>query len=1056
MMASLFRSWDFFLVRMPLLAAADASTASPDVARMPVEGRPAYQELLRALSADALLREAVDIATPTLSAAWEDVAAGHDDRLTDAQLRRAALAVLRYRLRMHSRATPFGLFAGVCIGEFGSTPRFIRGSKDRTRTLADTGWLLKVLERLEADPDVLKLLRVRRHQAVTVRGDRVMIEAPVFAALSGNKDGRSAVSMRNTPVVQKALRLSQVPIQVAELAMLLDTEADDAPDARVLGLLRLLVRENFLLTELRPPLDGGDPLKHVLSVLDSAGKLPERAARIREELQAVDRVRQNYNGAAPGTGHELIKEFRRRADLIQRHGNPLQVDTRLDVSVQLPEEVRSEIERMAEMLWRLSAPTPGIYSLRPYHGRFIERYGVDRLVPLTTLLDDNQGLGSPDGYQSRGFRVPADETQQQRDMVRDIALSRLVACAARDRRREIVLDEATIRDLCPGPADEGQAQESCELCVHVVAPSPEQLAAGAFRVVLAAGPGSHRAGSAFGRFAGLLPEWRERLADEARMASSASETMTAELAFAPRSHRTANLANATPYAGRRITVGLPDSGLAEEISVLDVAVGGDQERLYAIHLPTRRQVVPTLPSMINVAAQAPYVCRLLYEIGREGQRLWQPWTWGPFKWFPFLPRIRYGRSVLASATWRMDDLRRHPGDWSSAVNRWRSDWRVPRHVLVGSNDRQITLDLADPWHREILRDELRKDQSLSAHEIPGGSDEWRCHGIAGQATEIVVPLVRRSPTPYRKPYIGFIDPQRGRDGASGEWLSLNIHCSPQTQDAFLRENVPLMVKSSQRAGVERWFFIRYKGRGRPHIRLRFHGPLEALSRVLSGEVTGMLEEWQRAGLVGPYQVHQYDPELERYGGSGAQDAVELLFQHDSAAALAALRLVREPGFPYPIDTLAVISIGSMAQAVASAPGPAGSAGAGRDENEDAARWLSITGTRRELPEDYRRQMMWWQHLIDPAGGWPELSEDEHGTRVLAALRDRDDAMRAFATRIKAASPTPLDRAVGSLMHMTCNRLIGTSREREFKIMGIARGAVQDNAKRRSNPVGRIG
>jgi lantibiotic biosynthesis protein len=1019
-MTSLFRAWDCFLVRMPLRPADDGQAVLRDVPP-PAAGRAAARELLRVLSADTGLAEAVDIATPTLSRIWDQVAAGLDDGLTDAQLRRAALAVLRYRLRMGSRPTPFGLFSGVSGGEFGGTAKLARGSADQTRTLMDMDWLLGIVRTLERDPDVLRLLRVQRHQEVTIRGDRAMA------------DGAATVSMRATPVLREALRLSQVPVRGADLAALLREHAGDAPEARILGLLRLLISENFLFTELRPPLDGQDPLRHVLGVLDAADPLPDGVDRLRRELHAVDRSRRDYDAAPPGAGRAALGELRRRANAVRRHENPIQVDTRADATVLLPEAVRAEVERMADALWRISPAAPGPRSLRAYHGRFIERYGVDRLVPLTVLIDDNKGLGTPPGYRSGADAPGPDPGAQQDTMLRDITLSRLAADAARGRRREIVIDEATINDLAPCPAAPEHVQDSCELYVHVAAASEDDLAAGDFLVVLATGRGSHRAGGTFGRFAGMLTRWQGRLASEPTQASGT--TMTAELAFAPRSAQAANLANAAPLAGRRITVGLPGSALAEEIALGDIAIGGDQERLYAVHLPTGRQIVPRMPSMVNATAQAPDVCRLLHEIGMEGQRLWEPWQWGPLRGFPFLPRIRYGRAVLSSAIWRLDALRDCQGDFSSAVDRWRDDWDVPRRVMVGRNDRWMTLDLADSWQREILRDELRKDHPMLAQEIPGGFDEWLGHGIAGQAVEIAVPLARRAAAPRPTPYTGFIDSGRGESEA--EWLSLTIYCSRRGQDSFLRENVPLMLRVAESEGIRRWFFVRYRDRAGDHLRLRFNGPAEKLFPVLFPKLSGMLAEWQENGLAGPYQVHQYDPELERYGGSVSRNETELVFQRDSAAAVAMLRLARTAGFPYSTDTLAAISISAMAHAAGADDGP----------------WPGPTADRRYLPAEYRRRMTWWRRLLDPAGGWTELSRDEYGAQVLAALRERDDAVRAFTASVRTGGLTPVDRAVGSLLHMTFNRLVGISQEREMRIMGIVRGAGEDNARRRLHLTG---
>ncbi|WP_239154379.1 lantibiotic dehydratase C-terminal domain-containing protein [Amycolatopsis sp. FDAARGOS 1241] len=120
-----------------------------------------------------------------------------------------------------------------------------------------------------------------------------------------------------------------------------------------------------------------------------------------------------------------------------------------------------------------------------------------------------------------------------------------------------------------------------------------------------------------------------------------------------------------------------------------------------------------------------------------------------------------------------------------------------------------------------------------------------------------------------------------------------------------------------------------------------------------------------------------------------------------------------------------------------------------DAGDAAESWLAITGSRRELPAEYRKDPARWQRRIDPAGGWAGLGEA--GVPVLAALSARDAAARDYGRLIRELGgrcAAPEARIVGSLMHMTCNRLLGGSSSREATVLGLARGAVQDNANRR--------
>lgn len=1047
-MDNAFRAWDFFLVRAPVLAVVEDCEPPATPATTPADGCAGYLELIHAASTDARLVEAVTLATPSLRAVLDQVRTDRTDGLKETQLRRAALALLRYDIRMRTRPTPFGLFAGVCCGEFGSTAKFERGRAHRTRTHVDMGWLFKIVHRLESDSALLPALRLRTHQALVARGDRMILEVPSTVGAVPGQDSRSTVSVRNSPVVREAINAARTPVAFEDLVALLQTRLGNVSRDKVAGLLQVLVSEEILLTDLRPALDGGDPLEHVITTLAAALGRSGDADRALNELQTIDRLRRRYDATALGQGRAQLSELLRRAKAIQPHDNPLHVDTRLDLHVQLPEEVRAETERLIEVLWRLSPPRLGMRPLRGYHGRFLERYGADRLVPLVELLDDTSGLGSPSGYEWPPSEAAAEPPSEPANTTRDRLLSALCARAVRERWREVVLDDASVAELAHDQADPADLPNSCELYVHVVAPSLDELTAGHFQIVLSPSPGSHHAGATFARFADLLPEWADRLADEQRNRPvHIAESLSVDVAFTPRSSRAANLAHAIPHTGRRISVGLHDAAGVQEIPLRDIAVGANLERLLAVHLPTGRELVPLLPNMVSPAVQAPNAARLLYELGMEGQRLWEPWNWGPTAHFPFLPRIRYGRAVLASATWRLDELRSDASDWPKAVAQWRQAWSVPRHVLVVSNDQRLLLDLDNPWHRELLRDEARRDPGLVAQEVPGEAEGWTAGGTGGHTIETVVPLVRRDPTPRRQAHIAYLDSGWQPEGVGGDWLYFKVYCSRRTQDDLLRDQVPLLVRAAAEHGADRWFFIRYADPDGQHLRLRFHGEPDRLWSEVAGALGAMLLDWQRQGLVGAHRIDQYAPELERYGGAGARQAAEALFEQDSAVAVALLRLAKQPACPYPLDMLVAISVAGLAHAFGP-PSPPAHWVTPEYAGDAAAAWLSMTGTRRNLPVEYRRNMAHWRRLLDPAGGWPGLRADEFGTRVLATLQARDEAVAELGECIRSGSRTPQGRLVGSLLHMTCNRLIGASPDQELKILGIARGAVQDNLSRR--------
>lgn len=1031
---SLFRAWDVFLMRAPLAEGEPGLSGIGD-----------HRELLRTAAADPVLSEAIAVATPSLSGLLRRVAEGRTDGVKPTQLRRAALAVLRYDIRMRTRPTPFGLFSGVTGGHFDATAKLRRGATHRTRTHVDMQWLLRVVHQLETDRELLTGLRVRAHPALRVKGDRLVLDCPSTLGELPSESARANVSVRDSVVVRAVWRYAERTIPMRELIDRITGEFRASAD-QVEGLLWTLLTEEILLTNLRPPLDGRDALRYVIGVLVGLPRLSPAAASVLAGLRRFDELRMAYDQLPPGEGQSVLTELMSNARQLNAHPTPLHVDTALDVEVVLPYEVRTEAEQAMELMWRMSGAQLGLFGLRDYHARFLERYGTDRLIGILDLLDEAQGLGAPAGYVWPPSEAVPNEPPSRSEAARNRVLHRLVARAVKDRGREVVLTDEILAALLPEDHTDSAVPNSCELTLQVVATSLDALSSGEFRFGLSPLPGSHLAGATFGRFVDLVPAVQDRLrAELTRLPVHVDGSVHVDIAFLPKSGKAANLVNTPLLTNRRVNIGLSDSEHLNEVRLADIAVGATLDRLFAVHVPTGQEIIPVLGSMISPAAQAPNAARLLWEIGLEGQKLWRPWNWGLLADSPYVPRVRRGRFVLAPAIWRLDELREAPeAEFGAAVARWRADWSVPGRVLVVSNDQRLLLDLDDPLHLELLHHELHKEPSLYAQESPG--DFVSGVETIGHLAEYVIPMSRRDVTAMRSPQAAYSDENRAVSSLGGDWLYLTLYGPAHGQDELLRTRFAELVGTAREHGVDRWFFIRYTDARGHHLRVRLHGPPDALWSGAVRAIGDLLARWQKAGLIGEHLLGQYDPEVERYGGVAALIDAERVFEADSETAIRLLQL-EQAEQTLSRDGLAAISVAALA---ASFGVPAPEPGYPDGPEDDAALgWLSRTGTRRALPRSYRREAWKWRSLIDPYDDWTGLRAEPIGDEVLAALAARKIAVGRLRAAVDG-SRTRHGRLVGSLIHMTCNRLLGGNSARETEVVAIARGAVQDNASRRSH------
>ena len=96
-----------------------------------------------------------------------------------------------------------------------------------------------------------------------------------------------------------------------------------------------------------------------------------------------------------GGGGESLKAIEQRMEKLADTQNKIQVDAAYaDTTVILPEAIANDLGKGAEILWSLSCIKWVNTSLRSYHEKFLEKYGVYRVIPLQELLNEVSGFNS--------------------------------------------------------------------------------------------------------------------------------------------------------------------------------------------------------------------------------------------------------------------------------------------------------------------------------------------------------------------------------------------------------------------------------------------------------------------------------------------------------------------------------------------------------------------------------------------------------------------------------------------------------------------------------------
>ncbi|WP_329072846.1 lantibiotic dehydratase [Streptomyces sp. NBC_01429] len=727
-----------------------------------------------------------------------------------------------------------------------------------------------------------------------------------------------------------------------------------------------MVRTGILLTDILPEDPRDDPLGHLLRKVP--GSAPEHALliRLRELLREAD---QHPPGAAQRL--RLLRSARSLADQIHLVDRPITVDTLADAELRLPSAVGAQAALAASALWRISHRTP---PLRLWSDRFVETYGRHRMVPLLEAIDPTVGIGPPHAGDAIAATTESGESREQHSRL----LASLLSDALAHGRTEVELTEEHIERLDHGT---GPPPRSAEIHVRIVAEAD-----GSSRLVVGR-LAAQDAGSASGRFARWLPQLTPSTPD-------INGPVIAEVVCRPLSAKAAGLAVETGFAPFRIPVGVPtrDGDLHPE----DLAITSSSRQLVLWSHTLQQQVVPVLFSRITRDLLPP-AAQLLHLLGHVDERPWHTWSWGPAACFPYTPRVSCRGVVLAPQRWLLPDdvvaAATRQSTWHRRLATWLATTfpPVPPVVVAEESDRQLPLRPHDTDHQEILRRTVLRGTRSLTEALGHGSHELAVRGPRGRhPLELVVALQRRT-----SPAQALTDPRTaprprtadtcppGRD-----WLSAAIAVPARHQDAVLERLPPVP------AGA-RLFWLRYDTPALgPHLRLRFQadpGTLSGLSHSLGEWAVGLAEQRLSDG-----QLHYapYVRETQRYGGPHCVHAAEDVFVADSALVLAALN---HPGTEDDRLLLAARSATAI------------------------ARWCTSPSALRSGPltsvERNRRERL---RAPTRTGTVPP--------RLTTLWEARQEALSVY--RVLLPTPEIADRCASDLIHMHCNRLLGSDSGQE--------------------------
>jgi thiopeptide-type bacteriocin biosynthesis protein len=891
------------------------STGEEDALREALaHDRALLRRRLQALIDRPEIREALFLASPDLTeslAQWRKDPDGKKGQRTEHGL-------VRYFLRMASRPTPFGLFSGCTpggigggIGQAGEPTRLAlaeRGTYRRHGRL-DMDYLFALCEHLGQNPELRREILFRPNSSLyAVSGRLRYAEARVAARRLRTYH---LVAVDSFDILEQVIERAADGARLAELAAFVvaaDPDQEITPEDAV-AFLQDLVDNQILVPELALPVTGEESTPGLLRQIEglpSAAEAAERLARAERELAAID-------AQSLGTDPERYRAIARDLEPL---GVTVEMSRLFQVDMVKPaREVRighgvlKEIRGGIDLLYRLYDHR-GEGALDDFRNAFRDRYGEGREVPLLAALDEESGIGFERAAGAAAEAAPLLDGLPFRPRTerttapwssREATLMRLAAEAFTRGRMEVVLTKEDIDRLAPA-GDKPALPDAFHAMIAVAASSPEALEQGDFRLLF-----EHAVGPSGARILGRFCHTDEQIRSGVEAHLAAEEAHRPDAVFAEVVHLPAGrigniLARPVLRSHEIIFLGRSGAPAERQIPVDDLTVTVDGSRIFLRSRRLGREILPRLTTAHNTARESLGVYRFLAALQGQGRARALQWDWGVLEAAPFLPRVSFGKLVLARARWNLVKEELQPlaavsgGVGGAARYRlaqaWREERRMPRYVALVDGDNELLLDFHNPLSLDAVVELVKNREQAVFKELYPPPEELCAHGPEGRFFhEIVVPFVRRRPA---EPSVAATAPAVvaapvARSFPPGsEWLYAKIYSGTATADRVLCEEIAPLAREAVAAGHARsWFFIRY---GDPdwHLRVRFRGEPDVLRREVLPRLKDAFRRLLASGAAWKLQLDTYEREIERYGGPQGIELSEQLFARDSEAVAAIL------------------------------------------------------------------------------------------------------------------------------------------------------------------------
>lgn len=339
------------------------------------------------------IKEALFLASPDLNNQYKRWI---DNKIENKnEIDRLIVSLSKYFTRMNSRCTPFGLFAGCTVAQWGDKNDLVllNYGKNKRHTRLDMHYLGALAQELAKQPFIKPHLLFFPNSSAYFFGDKIRY---VEYKYKDKKRVHHISSVDNSSYLKRILNQATNGSKLSNLASLLVDDGISVTEAD--EFLEDVVQAQLLVSELEPAITGNELMQQILDALNEIQtKYPTQD--LRKIIDILGRVNCDLNTIDGKIGndvkkyHEIIENLK-ILDIPFEQNKLFQTDMlKLSKKMTLDKGIQKDLFEILKVLNLINGKSKKT-NLNKFKEAFYEKYET-REVPLLEALDNETGLGYP-------------------------------------------------------------------------------------------------------------------------------------------------------------------------------------------------------------------------------------------------------------------------------------------------------------------------------------------------------------------------------------------------------------------------------------------------------------------------------------------------------------------------------------------------------------------------------------------------------------------------------------------------------------------------------------